>query len=359
MKKIVLIDSSYPINNRNVKIINSLEGFEKNIIAWNRDNREYEPMGNCIEYLFKSNAPYGHHYMKLFKLIFYLFFINKIIKQIKPDIIIASHWDMLFIAALIKPRKCNLIYENLDMPTADSKISLMIQRKIEKFSLGNTDAIIFASRFFSSDYQFFKKKTYILENKPSRSILDNRPAQYFHATNKIKISFIGNLRYFDIMCNLINAVEGLPIDILFFGDGPDYMRLLSFANNKNYVYFFGKYKYENIKCIYDLSDLIWAVYPNRDYNVKFAISNKFFESLLFQKPAFYADSTCLGDFVKKNNIGFVIDPYSVECIKSVINEILSNTNKLAEITKNIKNYNSQNNQFWDDDIKSLKEIFDK
>jgi glycosyltransferase involved in cell wall biosynthesis len=243
------------------------------------------------------------------------------------------------------------------MPTADSKLVLMIQKKIEKYSLRKVDIIIFASRFFVSEYQYFKKKIYILENKPLLNILNNKPAKYHHITDKLKISFIGNIRYYEIMCNLITATEKLPIEILFFGDGPDYSRLKSFAKYKDNVYIFGKYEYEDIKCIYDLSDIIWAVYPNKDHNVKYAISNKFFESLLFKKPAFFANNTFLGDLVERKRIGLVIDPYDIKNIRDTILEILYNKNRLQETIENIKIYNSEHDQFWDNDIEKLKEIF--
>jgi glycosyltransferase involved in cell wall biosynthesis len=357
MKKIILIDSSYPINNRNIKILNSLTGIKKAVIAWNRDERMCQPLHDCDEYIFKSRAQYGHQWLKFFKLTFYMCFIRKIIKRLKPDIIIASHWEILFLVSLVKPKGCNLIYENLDMPTADNKLFLMIQRKIEKCSLERTDVIIFASRFFVSEYEHFKKKIYILENKPLLDILSDKPAKYHHITGKMKISFIGNLRYFEIMCNLISATEKLPIDILFFGDGPDYLKLKSFVKDRDNVYFFGKYDYEDIKCIYDLSDIIWAVYPNKDYNVKYAISNKFFESLLFKKPAFFANNTFLGKLVEIKKIGLVVDPYNIENINATIREILLNRNQLYEITENIERYNSENDQFWDKEIEKIKEIF--
>jgi glycosyltransferase involved in cell wall biosynthesis len=357
MRKIVLIDSSYPINTRNDKIINSLNESENYVIAWNRDNREYKPIKSYIEFIYYSKAQYGKFFSKLFKLIFYASFIKKTIKTIKPDFIIASHWDTLIIASLVKSAHSKLIYENLDMPSAGNNIVLKILQKVERIALKKTDIIIFASRFFVPHYTFFKKEKYVLENKPLRAILADQPVKYTHESDNLKVSFVGTLRYFDCMKNLISVARGLPVDILFFGDGPDYARLSEFAQGMDNVCFLGRYGYEDIKCIYELSDVIWAVYPNKDFNVKYAISNKFFESLIFKKPAFYADNTDLGNFVSKNNIGFTVDPYNALSIRKKLEEISSNKTILLEMTREIQKYNACNSLFWDDDVKILREIF--
>ncbi|GHV06867.1 hypothetical protein FACS189485_16130 [Spirochaetia bacterium] len=358
-KTILLIDTSYPINTRNSKILMSVSGCEKHVATWNRDNRPALSSKKCYsENIFTSISPYGNKILKIGKLFTFAVFVKKCIKEIKPDYIIASHWDTLLIAVLFNHGKCKLIYENLDMPTANNGFILALLQKLEKHALGKTDAIIFASRFFVEQYPFYRKKTLVLENKPFADIKNEKPAVYLHSTDNIKLSFIGTLRYFDCMKNLITAASGLPIDVLFFGDGPDYSKLKTFSENHDNVYFFGKYNYEDIRCIYELSDIIWAVYPNKDYNVKYAISNKFFESLVFHKPAFFAANTLLGDFVMKNNIGFVVDPYCSECIREKLLAIISNIKMLDTIVKNIKEYNSKSSLFWEDDIQLLRHIFD-
>jgi hypothetical protein len=357
MKKIVLLDTAYPINTRNSKILRSLTGFERHVLTWNRDSRFPEARENWVEHIYTSNAPYGNRLLKLIKLFLFAFFIKRHLALIKPDYIIASHWETLLIASFWKHKDSRLIYENLDIPTSANPVILRFLQALEKAALRKTDGMIAASRFYEALYPRYKKQIVILENKPFRGITEDRPARFSHNSGNLKISFVGTLRYFECIQNLIKAARGLPLDILFFGDGPDYGRLEEFARDDARVFFFGKYNYEDIKCIYELSDLIWAVYPNRDYNVKYAISNKFFESLVFSKPAFFAEDTALGGFVSRNGIGFTVNPYSVDGIRIKLSEIQKNVSVLNKIKSEIQNYASRSPLFWDDDMPLLRKFF--
>ena len=355
MKKIVLLDTSYPINNRNEKIMRSLSLYEKNIITWNRDNRKIQKNNNCKEYFYNATVNYGDIYKKLLMIFSYAFFINKCLIRIKPDYIIASHWPMLVIAALIKSKNSDLIYDNRDVPTSKIIIIRKIIMLIERAALRKVNCIMLASRFYKKKYIYFKKNIYIIENKPYKTILENVPKKYFQLSNQLKISFIGTVRYYNCMINLIEAANGLPIDVLFFGEGPELKSLKDYTKNHKNIYFYDKYNYNDIKCIYDLTDIVWAVYPNKDYNVKYAISNKFFESIVFEKPSFYANNTELGKFVNKCDIGFTVNPYNIDEIRNYFNNIINNKNILKIKTENIKKYKSQSSLFWDD----YNEIFFK
>ena len=129
-------------------------------------------------------------------------------------------------------------------------------------------------------------------------------------------------------------------------------------NEYSNIYFHGRYNYENISEIYSTVDLIWAVYPNKDFNVKYAISNKFFESILYEKPCFFSIQTDLGDLVEKYEIGFTIDPYDP-------NKFFKNFNterfviRVEEYKKNIRKYKEGKLLFWEDNednfLEKLKE----
>jgi glycosyltransferase involved in cell wall biosynthesis len=223
--------------------------------------------------------------------------------------------------------------------------------------LTKTDVIIFASKFFPQCYEFFNKNKYVIENRPSKNIMDEKPTVYRHDTDRLKISFIGGLRYFDVMKNLILAVKDMSVDLLFFGDGPDHGKLKDFATGYSNVYFWGRYDYGDIGSIYKLSDIIWAVYPNKSSNVKYAISNKFFESIIFSKPAIYADRTFLGEYVAQNKIGFEIDPYNVDKIRKLLSDIKSDRSVCESIVKNIERYRQDNDLYWESYMKDFSSIF--
>lgn len=351
MKKILLIDSTYPINTRTNKIFKSLinEFGENNVfvIAWNRDGREIQ--NNQNYYIFNKNAAYGNKIQKLFNLFSFKKYIKKVLKNNQFDVIIASHWETLMLSAQLKTNDKKLIYENLDLPTSYNKAILKILQRIEKMSLKKTDAIVFASRFFVPLYNSFKKEKFLLENKPDKDIpiLNCDPHESFN------IVFLGIIRYFDILKNLIDAIVELPnVNLYIWGEGPDYHKIKSYSDNKENIFVNGRYDNSQLSDIYKNADCVWAVYPNKDYNVKYAISNKFHESINLGRPCIYADKTELGNFVNSKGIGFIVNPYSVSDIKELLKKLSANKIVMKEAVKNL-NLLKETESSWDEDIKKL------
>lgn len=162
------------------------------------------------------------------------------------------------------------------------------------------------------------------------------------------------------MKNLLFSIQGNSnIEVYLIGKGAEnykFKDLIQKQNLKN-IFMIDEYKYEEIKRFYLNTDLIWAVYPNKDYNVKFAISNKFFESILFEKPCFFAKYTLLGDFVEKNNIGIVVDPYDTEEIKKKIEKL--NEKTILELQENIKKYKKEKDLYWENQEVKLLEFINR
>lgn len=334
MKKICLIDSTYPINTRTKKIFDSLISVfgDENVfvIAWNRDERDV--LDNEKYFIFKRNVAYGNKIKKLCYLLSFKTFIYRIVKKNDFDVIIASHWETLFLASLLKKNFSMLVYENLDIPTSSNGIVLWILQKLERYALKRTDAIIFASRFFVPLYDFFKKEKILLENKPDTEIL----LQEKKMSKKLNIVFLGVIRYLDILKNLMNAVTGMSdVDLYIWGDGPDFNDVSLFAKNKTNIFVKGRYDNSQLQDIYSTADLVWAVYPNRDYNVKYAISNKFHESISLGKPCVFAENTKLGDFVNSNGIGFIVDPYSIEGIRNLFINLREFPQAMESVSRNL------------------------
>lgn len=353
MKKVLIVEGAYPINIRTQKIVKqicSTSEFDVAVCSWNRDDREIMPnVLGVTEYIYINRAKYGSKVAKSLMFLPYTLFVRKSVNSFKPDVIIASHWDMLFICSLLRKTSTELIYDNIDMPTSENKFIYGFFKIFENIALLKTSKMILASRFYKSLYlKSFKGEVFIVENLPFREIQDSNEKPFVFNSKRPSISFIGSLRYFSVMKNLIDACKDLDIDLLFFGDGPEKDLFVEYSKNSKNVFYFGRYRYEHIKSIYDMSDFIWAVYPSRDPNVQYAISNKFFESMLFNKPCFFAHKTKLGDFVENSNIGYTVDPYSVMDIKQKLTKVLVNKSFNDSIKLNILNYSKMNKLFWEE-----------
>ena len=353
MIKCILIDTAYPVNTRNDKIMDSLRGLipdiEIRVITWDR-NKIAQSSREGIYYLYRGDVKLGDRIKKFLYLHRFKRFVEDILSKEKPNIIIASHWETLYALPKRVNKSACVVYENLDIPDG-SHIAIKVGTFIERQSLDKADIITHASRFFLKLFEGCKQKQVVLENKPMFSEIEKKE----DVGSPFVISFIGTIRYFETISKLVDAVKGdNRFELRFYGGGPDFDMLSKYCNSIDNVKLFGKYNYSEIKSLYKKSDLIWAVYPNKDYNVKYAISNKFYESMYLGVPCVYANKTELGDFVEKNKIGYVVDPYDVEDMKKTIDDVLIDKEYYNIVKGNIFDF-AKKETTWDDDFKTFIE----
>ncbi|WP_340201027.1 hypothetical protein [Ascidiimonas sp. W6] len=355
MSKILILDNFYPLQTRTSRIKHTLLPFDFEVDAtlWNRNGLKIKEDETHFVYNKSANTKTK----KIAGLLGYTYFIAEILKKQKYDVIIASHWDMLLIGALLKSKNQVLIYENLDMPTHSNTSIRKIFWGIEKLALKRTNGILFASRFFQ---KFYSKKipSMLLENRPSVEILKGYTQKPIG--DKLSIIFLGNIRYVDILKNLIKAVwENPKVSLVIKGSGLFTQEIIRFMKNhkgthENVKLDIGWYDYHKIGEYYTNFDMIWAAYPNKDFNVKHAISNKYFESLLFEKPGIFAEKTDLGDYVVTENIGFVVDPYSTIKIKTLLDTLCADHYKLVKEVKQKQAKIPKTEMFWEQEAVALK-----
>ncbi len=347
--KIALLDTSYPINSRNNKIIQSInKAFplaEIHQIAWNR-NGNHLKHDNPYIHIYNKFSPAGRLWTKAKNLWGYRRFVHSTIKDINPEIIIASHWDTLIIVPKLNRKRQKLIYENLDIPTGDFRAVFCF---LEKKALKHTDLIIHASRFFKDLYPQPVQQI-VLENKPFFTIENN---SLYSVHKPLQIAYIGNIRYKDILFNLIDALKGNEkLKLTLHGGGPAYEEVKNYSKDISNVEMTGPYDYNNIAKVYTDVDVIWAVYPNKDFNVKYAISNKFFESIYLKIPCIYAQNTKLGDYVTQHNIGMVVDPYDIHDIQQLFYKIVNGGIDLQQIVNSLTTFASKQSS-WDEDFSNV------
>lgn len=250
-------------------------------------------------------------------------------------------------------RQQMLIYENLDVPT-ESYILRKTTTVLEHWHMRRVDLTIHASRFFTKLYSP-KIKQLILENKPT---FQAPPPQDYIIHKPIRIAFIGLLRYRDISKVLIDAVrDDSRFQLYFHGDGHARQYLESCAEGASNIFFTGRYAYEDVAKLYQQTDIVWAAYPNKDFNVVYAISNKFHESLSFGIPTVYADKTCLGDFVVEKRIGMAVDPYSLEAVKQLLEQIVSHKDNLQKMAQDMRTF-SKVQTSWEEDFHKVTDAID-
>lgn len=352
--KIVLIDCALPINTRNEKILRSFAHYmpeaELHVITWARETgKTVDNSVSGAEYhVYEKPSPLQNLPKKFMNMFGFKRYIGRQLRSLNPDIVIASHWSNLILTSGFMRRGQKLIYENLDVPT-ESFIVRKLTEFFERISLLRTDFIVYASRFFEPLYSK-RIPHYVLENKP---MFDVCPIEARPIEGKLKVAYIGSVRYLPIMHNLVDAVRGnSKIELLIHGSGPDLESIRQYSDGLQNVHFTGRYSYDDIIRLYQAADVVWAAYPNKDYNVKYAISNKFHESLFVGVPCIYSDHTKLADFAVKHNIGLEVDPNSVESIAMVFDNLLSGKTDVSEIRRSMMQFQQQETT-WDEDFQQL------
>ncbi|MCC9651533.1 hypothetical protein [Vibrio sp. MA64] len=329
--KLMLVDSTWPINTRSSRFRISLEKvFSCYICAWNRSNEKAQ-LHSDSELILNTKVGYGNPFRKAMALPMFFLHIIKSLNSLKPDVILASHWDSLLLCRLaifFSKHEPKLIYDCLDLPTASNKFLRLFIGWIDKKNALNCDLTILASRYFSEFYSH--NNVCIFENYPSQKLTENlgNPPDWYdnsifrNGSHKI-LSWIGVVRYYEVMSKILDFIQEQSLDYKFaiFGDGPALNQLKADVKKRKLedrVFFFGRYAPADLTYIYEVTDLVWAAYPTRDFNAKYAISNKYFECSMFSKYIVVSQDTMMA---KKNDSPSIIkiDEYSIEDISIKLN----------------------------------------
>jgi len=357
--RILMLCDHYPLSPRVNKIRNSIikKYPESNVkvFVWNREDKSIQE--DYVEG-FNQKLGYGNKIKKMFNLLLFMRKVKKQIKEYKPTHIHAIDLEMLITAKALSNKE-KIIYEVYDLKIFKNKIINKIREKIE-FSILNQGihGIILASPYFK---EYYKEKikninTIFINNKPAKSInIDFNSGYMDNYKDELKnytvIGFVGTVRHEEILKKLIDAVEKIEkVKLIISGQGPctDSLRTYIYNNKlEKQIIITGRYEQTDLLSIYSVCDYIWAAYPNDDLNVKYAISNKYFESILFKRKIIVSEETMLGNDVVSNKIGYTINPYN----SNEIEKLLRTLDKKHEIN------NRENNLFWENEEDKIRYIY--
>lgn len=360
MKKILFVDSTWPVNTRTSRFISTFQGrFNCSVCAWNRGGSKESYPHNT--YILETDVGYGNAFKKLFALPLFFQHIIKVCKKECPDIVFASHWDSLFLVLLAKTFVRNdifIVYDCLDIPTSKNKIILNFLHWLERKMLKSVDLTIFASRFFDKLYSG-NNLSITFENYPSKVLCDKsiEPPNWYHSVldldrGKLNLSWIGVVRYPEVLISVLKFIKRTNrYRLLVFGDGPslNYMqKLVNEMHINDKVSFFGRYSNKDLRYIYDVSDLVWAAYPTNDFNTRYAISNKYFECSLFSKVPIVSEGTMMSKCKGEGSSIISVNECSVDDIFGKL--------EVYDFGREFKKYESD--LFWECHELKLFEAFD-
>ncbi len=273
----------------------------------------------------------------------------KKLEEIQPNVIYADGLDSLIIASKYKrDKKVTLFYDVADLretyieePKGVVKriVTNLIKAK-EKRCFKEVDYLVVTSPKFYEIYYYKlieKDKVFYIPNAPDKEIFKN----YKRKEGGIfTVGFIGGIRYLEQMKMLVDAAEMVKCNVLFAGAGgtsKDYEEISNYCKNKPWVTFTGKYDYNTeIAKLYGSVDCVYAVYNADNPNVRIALPNKLYESILCRLPIIVAKNTFLSELVEQWGVGVVVDYKDVNDLARAIHKLSNDYYVYAKIVDNCK-----------------------
>jgi len=250
-----------------------------------------------------------------------------------PAFVLAFGFDAAVLALAAFPRAVPLIYEVGDLRGGDAKGALAwalrsVERRITRRA---TTLIVTSPGFVSEHYAKLDpacvSKAHIVENKLSRWFLAvERRSQPVSVANdrRIRIGFVGNLRYPRTFLPLLDAIGARPgqYELHVYGDGHLRNEVEAAAQRHDNVHYHGAFRNpHDLEEIYRTIDINYVVYDDDDPNVRVALPNKLYESAFFGVPIVAASRTVFAQRVRALDIGFSVNTTESDFVGRLLDSI--------------------------------------
>lgn len=353
MKKTVFLLTNIPCPRLQKKINHAARVSAVTVIYWDRFSTQY-PVSyppNVVVIAVKTGNTHSEFWGRIFPYLRFAKEALSLLRQIEQvEILHVDFIDVLVLARIytLFKRKVRIYYEIGDLSSyqlGNSKLLNRVVQTLEKWLINKIDILILSSPAFWDAYyrMIYSGERTVIENMPPSSVVRKSPLA--KETQDLTVGFIGSLRYAEMLDRLIRVVaelrqKGCPIKVFLAGAGPDYEHFHKEAASKDFVEFYGPFDYEkDIEKLYRRIDLTFAVYDVRIRNVRYAIPNRFYESVIYGIPLMVAKGTYLAKYVKKLNVGYCVTYDSEKEYADVLMDVLEKKEKFLSINKSLRNIN--------------------
>lgn len=270
------------------------------IISWNRDGSDPESATAFNTHIIAQNR-----LNKLLPYFNYIKFIKRTITKNKYDkiIVFGPQLGILLFYFLKKYYRKKFILDYRDLSIEQLPGLKIIFKKLLSLSgLNVISSLGFKNYLPQSDYL-------ISHNLNFENFSKQESSKDIFQKESINILTIGSIRDYESNLEVIKSLGNKPnINLYFVGKG-DVSALLEDYVNQNEiknVIFHGFYqKFEEEKFI-KAADFLNIYYP-RIKSHKSAMSNRFYNSLLYKRPMIVTNDSIQGDFVEKFNLGISLE----------------------------------------------------
>lgn len=295
------------------------------IIYWDRLNSEDNTDGIPTKVFNYSSDLNKSKISKLKDFYKYRQFIVKNIKSNKYEklIILTTLTGVLLTDLLLKDYKGKYV---LDIRDYSFERNVLYKKLIGKLVENSYFTAISSKGFLNFLPQ--SNKYIIAHNYRDEDIEQRNMQKKTSKPKQIKISFLGSIRHFDLDKKIIEIFKDDNRFIIeYVGDGPHFEKLKSYVLKNHYkVVLPGRYNFNEKPRILSSVDIINGYYDEKEYINKYAISNKFYDSIIFKIPILVNKDVYLGEIVDQKYLGLAIniDNYSKHELSEIVHEKISN-----------------------------------
>lgn len=335
-----------------------IENLEKNnvdyqILYWNRSNEIIE--SSSKNRVFNSYSNFNKS--KYSKLLDFIKFRRWLKKEIKLNnyeklIILSTLTGIIIFDKLLFSYKKKYVFDIRDYSYEHNKLFFYIQKKL----ILNSDFTCISSEGFKEFLPKVEKEYVLSHNFIYRDVQNaENETKYIKKREKINLVWIGWMRYFDHQKKIIDKLKNDErFNLYYHGDGPELDKYKNYVieNNINNVFFTGAYSNENKSILLNNCDILNNSYlSEKNMEVKYAISNKYYDGIIYRIPQLVEHETYKANLVDKNGVGISLnvnnDSFADELYKYYL-----------EIDSTIFSTNCDllQKKYLNDDLKYLKKI---
>ena len=312
-------------------------GISFDLLLWNRENiNENTKANNIIEFRIKDKSN-NKNPLKVFKFLKFSSFVKRTIRSGKYDklVFLGTHGCApVFLANYLKKNYLNEYWLDIrDYQYEWFKPFYLLEKK----TITNS----YCTCISSKGYEDFLPKynyNYIHNIDPNMDyILKNYNVE---KSNFIRISFIGNVRYFDENVKLVNILANDErFRLQFYGAGSEKIQKYCEENSINNTDFFGRFSMNDTISFYNKTDIINNIYGNNSITLTTALSNKLYYSIYLKLPILVCKNTFMSKLSKKYQFGFEFSQTEnfANDLYNFYNEFKSkNNDKIDELRKQVE-----------------------
>lgn len=187
--------------------------------------------------------------------------------------------------------------------------NFFVYRKLEEKVINNAYQTIISSPAYK---KFLPTKEYVVAHNYN-PFVENEIKRYNELrknqlTNKIRISFVGTIRFIDMDKKILTLFANDKRYIInYFGRGAELLRDYCETMNIENVNFYGSFNPSQTIDFYADTDLINNLYGNHTPFLDYALSNKLYHSALLRLPILVCPGTYMAELSSKYGIGYVLD----------------------------------------------------